>query len=696
MTRIHAWANIPSLAHIQAHLAQHPDSQHLIFCLPDNHVIPPWQPENEQQHALAQAWQEATRCLVYDAVNYIRQWQPETDLWLLPPHAASHLHEHFPQPENIIWHTAPIAQQPAQPLKAWQQPPQRQPCPFVQISDLGIKGDAAAQRARLKTQFPPHVLIIGAGIAGAATAHECATRGARVTVLEAHAPAQAASGNQQGLLYAKISPHATAQTELLLAGYGYTRRLLQRLFPQQQNWGASGVLHLNHNESETQRNAQLAQNPHYQHLYRPVSPAQASQIAGIPIAQSGLYWQQGAWLNPPALIHALLRHPNITLHRHTPAHSIHHSGEQWHVHTPNGIFSGSHIVFCTGADNAHTPIIQHYPFQIIRGQTSIAPATQGSLKLKTALSAASYISPAWQGEHCYGATFAPNNPSRQWQHADEAANRQALAQLSPYLAQQFADYYAAQPIGQPENEFEPSSNQPNHLGSLKTQRQPENAQSEHNEFQPNAAEPHFAHLGSLKTSATSFNEANAQRQPENQHNELPQSQSNPNHLGSLKMSEANFGEAKTSATNSNEAQSHPQKQPENEFDPIPNQPTHSSSLKPNAANPNKTHPKGHTAIRCDCHDHLPAVGAISDPAALRTTYAAYALDKNYRVATPCPYLPNAYTNTAHGSRGLATAPICAAEIAAQICHTPRPLSERLRQALNPNRLIIRQIIRSKT
>ncbi|MDO4658272.1 FAD-dependent 5-carboxymethylaminomethyl-2-thiouridine(34) oxidoreductase MnmC [Kingella sp. (in: b-proteobacteria)] len=584
MTRIHAWANIPSLAHIQAHLAQHPDSQHLIFCLTDNHVIPPWQPENEQQHALAQAWQETTRCLVYDAVNYIRQWQPETDLWLLPPHAASHLHEHFPQPENIIWHTVPIAQQPAQPLKAWQQPPQRQPYPFVQISDLGIKGDAAAQRARLKTQSPPHVLIIGAGIAGAATAHECATRGARVTVLEAHAPAQAASGNQQGLLYAKISPHATAQTELLLAGYGYTRRLLQRLFPQQQNWGASGVLHLNHNESETQRNTQLAQNPHYQHLYRPVSPAQASQIAGIPIAQNGLYWQQGAWLNPPALIHALLRHPNITLHRHTPAHSIHHSGEQWRVHTPNGIFSGSHIVFCTGADNAHTPIIQHYPFQIIRGQTSIAPATQGSLKLKTALSAASYISPAWQGEHCYGATFAPNNPSRQWQHADEAANRQALAQLSPYLAQQFADYYAAQPIGQPENEFEP----------------------------------------------------------------------------------------------------------------IPNQPTHSSSLKPNAANPNKTHPKGHTATRCDCHDHLPAVGAISDPAALRTTYAAYALDKNYRIATPCPYLPNAYTNTAHGSRGLATAPICAAEIAAQICHTPRPLSERLRQALNPNRLIIRQIIRSKT
>ena len=614
----HAWANIPTLAQIQSHLAAHPNSPHLIFCLPANHIIPQWQPENPSQQPLAQAWQEATRCLAHDAVNYIRQWQPETDLWLLPPHAASHLHEHFPQPEHIIWHTPPVAQQPAPPRQAWQQPPTRQP--------------------ETDTTAPLHVIIIGAGIAGAATAHECATRGARVTVLEACAPAQAASGNQQGLLYAKISPHLTDQTELLLAGYGYTRRLLQRLLPQQQSWGASGVLHLNHNPSETQRNAQLAQNQHYQHLYRPVSPSQASQIAGIPIAQSGLYWQHGAWLNPPALIRALLRHPNITLHPHTKAQSIHHSSNQWHVHTPNGIFSGSHIVFCTGADNAHTPIIQHYPFQIIRGQTSIAPATQGSLKLKTALSAASYISPAWQGEHCYGATFSPNNPSRDWQDADEAHNRQALAQLSPYLAQQFADYYAAHPIRQPENEFEPSSNQRNHLGSLKTQKQPEN---EYNEFPQSPSNP--THLGSLKMDTTSFNEAQTQlfRQPEN---EFEPNQ--PNHSGSLKTSTTNFRETNTSTANFTQAQ------------------------------PNPIHPKGHAATRCDCHDHLPAVGAISDPAALRTTYAAYALDKNYRIATPCPYLPNAYANTAHRS--------------------PRPLSERLRQALNPNRLIIRQIIRSKT
>ena len=105
--------------------------------------------------------------------------------------------------------------------------------------------------------------------------------------------------------------------------------------------------------------------------------------------------------------------------------------------------------------------------------------------------------------------------------------------------------------------------------------------------------------------------------------------------------------------------------------------------------------KGHSAIRCDCYDHLPAVGALGNVALMREVYAKFALDKNYYINTPCPYLPNAFINTAHGSRGLATAPICGAEIAAIICDTPRPLSERLRQALNPNRLIIRQIVYKK-
>ncbi|MDK4683902.1 FAD-dependent 5-carboxymethylaminomethyl-2-thiouridine(34) oxidoreductase MnmC [Kingella negevensis] len=533
MTPIYAWATLPEFAEIQSFLTEHNHPKHLIFCLQNTDFPHFTQPENStaEQTQLHTALTESTRCLTFDAVNYIANWQPQTHLWFMPVAAASALHEHFTQPENIIWQTQAIPQNTPKSQKSWQTQPEN---PHTQPENI-------------------HAVIIGAGIAGAATAHELAIHGAKVTVLErSERVAQAGSGNQQGLLYAKISPHNTEQTELLLTGYGYTRRILKTLFPNQENWGATGILHLNHNESETQRNQKLAQKTHYRHLYRPVTPEEASQIAGIPIAQSGLYWQQGAWLNPPAIVNALLQHPNITVHTQTQVHTATHNDAHWQIQTNQGDYTATHLIICTGADNQTTPIIRDYPFQMIRGQTSVATATEGSLKLKTALSGASYISPAWHNQHCFGATFINNDPSSEWRGEDDTANQQELAQLNPFLASEL-------------------------------HTQPENI----------------------------------------------------NH-GSL---------------------------------------------------------KGHTAVRCNSHDHLPVVGALSDVAAMRSVYAKLALDKNYRLTAPCPYLPNAYTNTAHGSRGLATAPICAAEIAAQICGTPHPLSERLRQALNPNRLIIRQIVR---
>lgn len=520
---VYAWATPPSLTELDHFLRQHPHAKHLVFCLRQP-VFPDFTPQ--PNHAtLARILQNALRCLNFTAPQYLPELLPNTDLWLLPQEHAHKLYQHF-HPHPVIWQTEAIAQHTPQIPKPWQRLPEKPP-----HTDT------------------PHVLIIGAGIAGSATAYECAKRGAHVTVLEACEPAQAASGNRQGLLYAKISAHPTEQTELLLAGYGYTRRLLEQLLPEQNTWGASGVLHLDHNQAETQRNLTLSQHTHHSHLYRYLTTQEAATVTGIPQQHGGLFWPQGVWLNPASLIHRLLQHPNIRLHAHTPLQTVHHDGKNWQAHTPDTIFSGSHIVFCTGADSRRVPIINDFPFQYIRGQTTLCTATSGSLKLRTALSGASYISPAWQDSHCFGASFTPNNCDNTLQTGDDEHNRQALAVLSPYL-----------------NE---------HLLS-----------------------------GSLSG--------------------------------------------------------------------------------------------GHAAVRSDCYDHLPAVGALGDPTAMQQLYAKLAHDKNYRINTPCPYLPNAYANTAHGSRGLATAPICAAEIAAHICGTPKPLSERLRLALNPNRLIIRKITHPKS
>lgn len=388
-------------------------------------------------------------------------------------------------------------------------------------------------------------------------------------MLEAGDAANAASGNLQGLLYAKISPHNTEQTELLLCGYGHTRRLLDTLLPQRENWGGGGVLHLDHSSEEQARNRALGAQTPYAHLFRTVNAAEASELAGIPLTQSALYWPQGVWLNPPALIRALLDHPLIELHTRTPMLAAEHRNGAWQVETAAQTFHGSHIVYCTGA---HSPLaaeanVSALPYRLIRGQTDLAAATPYSARLRCALSAAGYISPAWQGAHCFGATFIQHDTGSEWRESDAEANRRTLRGLNAALADNlFSDG------------LNPNNNRP--------------------------SEKHFP-------------------------NGRPQSL------------------------------------------------------------------QGHAALRCDSPDHLPLVGALGDIYAMQQAYAKLALDKNYRIDTPCPYLPDAYINTAHGSRGLATAPICAAAVAAAILGLPQPLSRRLLNALSPNRTIIRALIRGQ-
>jgi tRNA 5-methylaminomethyl-2-thiouridine biosynthesis bifunctional protein len=70
-------------------------------------------------------------------------------------------------------------------------------------------------------------IVIGAGLAGTSTAASLAARGWSVTLLDRHdSLAAEASGNPQGALYARLSPHATALSELATAGLEYTARSL--------------------------------------------------------------------------------------------------------------------------------------------------------------------------------------------------------------------------------------------------------------------------------------------------------------------------------------------------------------------------------------------------------------------------------------------------------------------------------------
>jgi tRNA 5-methylaminomethyl-2-thiouridine biosynthesis bifunctional protein len=105
--------------------------------------------------------------------------------------------------------------------------------------------------------------------------------------------------------------------------------------------------------------------------------------------------------------------------------------------------------------------------------------------------------------------------------------------------------------------------------------------------------------------------------------------------------------------------------------------------------------RGRAAIRCSLPDHLPVVGAFplieKQKTELRELYKAKA-DSYY----PVPSVqPNVYLLTGLGSRGLTTAPLMAEILVSQLCSRPLPLDNRLLNALNPNRFVVRDLIRRR-
>jgi tRNA 5-methylaminomethyl-2-thiouridine biosynthesis bifunctional protein len=102
---------------------------------------------------------------------------------------------------------------------------------------------------------------------------------------------------------------------------------------------------------------------------------------------------------------------------------------------------------------------------------------------------------------------------------------------------------------------------------------------------------------------------------------------------------------------------------------------------------------GRAAIRCSTPDHLPMVGAVPDSSIQSEQYSdLYKALPARRYPQPINH-PNLFMLCGLGSRGLTTAPLCAEVLASQILSEPLPLSNNLLDALNPNRFLIRGLIR---
>ncbi|MGM3425941.1 bifunctional tRNA (5-methylaminomethyl-2-thiouridine)(34)-methyltransferase MnmD/FAD-dependent 5-carboxymethylaminomethyl-2-thiouridine(34) oxidoreductase MnmC [Pseudomonas benzopyrenica] len=282
-----------------------------------------------------------------------------------------------------------------------------------------------------RPQGPRTALVIGAGLAGCATAASLARRGWQVRVVERHgAPAQEASGNPQGVLYLKLSAHDTPLSRLILDGFGLTLRELQAL-PPGAAWSPCGVLQLALTAKDAQRQAQLA--AHFPTgLLQPLDREAASNRAGIDLTAGGLFFPEGGWVHPPALCQHWLAHPNIELVTHTEVTALQQTEHGWQVSTRGATLEATVVVVASAAQ-ART-LLPDLPLKAIRGQLSALPETPVSQALATVVCGEGYLAPARNGQHCLGASFVFDRDDTEPSQAEHQSNLQLLAELSPELA----------------------------------------------------------------------------------------------------------------------------------------------------------------------------------------------------------------------------------------------------------------------
>ena len=232
---------------------------------------------------------------------------------------------------------------------------------------------------------PARCMVIGAGLAGAASAASLARRGWSVQVLDAAAaPASGASGLPVGLFAPHLSPDDNIFSRVSRSG---VRAMLQQshaLLEPGLDWNPGGVL-----ERRPPDNLGLPSG--WEHgpgadWGLPASP-QILHAAGLPEDSTACWHARGGWVRPARLVQKLLAQPGITWQPHSQVATLQRTAHgTWQALDSAGqpLAEADVVVLAAGpACNTLLATVQApaLPLQPVRGQLSWGPQPPGTTGL---------------------------------------------------------------------------------------------------------------------------------------------------------------------------------------------------------------------------------------------------------------------------------------------------------------------------
>lgn len=282
------------------------------------------------------------------------------------------------------------------------------------------------------------VLIIGGGIASAMTALSLVERGRHVTLLcEDGEPASGASGNRQGALYPLLNGEHDALSRFYSLAFGFARnRLLALAKHHPVAFSLCGVTQLGYDDKSAAKLAKMSQGPFPPELMHPLSAAEVEQVVGLPCDADGVSYPLGGWLCPADLTRAAIREAQASgrLEVVFNAAATHIAEEDggWHLESRDGRqWHAPNLVVAAGHQLPTLLPFAELPLYPVRGQVSHVPTTASLSQLKTVLCYDGYLTPAYNGAHCIGASYGRNQTDLAYRADEQDQNRARLQACVP-------------------------------------------------------------------------------------------------------------------------------------------------------------------------------------------------------------------------------------------------------------------------
>lgn len=282
------------------------------------------------------------------------------------------------------------------------------------------------------------VIIIGGGIAGCSTAYALAKRGLSVKLIERHQSlAQEASGNPVAMLYPRFNVDDSLQSVLSVKGFNYTLALLRQLPADHLMYALCGQLQLAFNAREADKQTALlaaSNSTTSNQNIQPLSASEASAQVNLPLTTGGLYLPNAGWVKPKVLCEALTQSAYIEKMTANEALSIKQTSSGWQISIKNEqLLAAEIVVLCNANDVQLFEQSQHVPVIPVRGQINFFPENAVSRQITGVICSDHYLSPAVDGMHSIGTSYAPNDLNPALSATDTQANLAAINKISPAL-----------------------------------------------------------------------------------------------------------------------------------------------------------------------------------------------------------------------------------------------------------------------